>query len=170
MKRLEKVFDAHIHHTFDIPLEEAIAIFKAEFQETGTVAGVFLSCPHHSDGEKLYVDELQNVKTLCLKHAFSGSYAYAALVHSECMTDTTLLRRNCGKRRWRWRTSGIKRRVLSLNFTRPRVKYVRISASGRENLSIRPIGENTYIPLWIIIGRQVLRFYLFKTNCIYEKG
>lgn len=86
---LEKVFDAHIHHTFDIPLEEAIAIFKAEFQETGTVAGVFLSCPHHSDGEKLYVDELQNVKTLCLKHAFSGSYAYAALVHSQGMTDTT---------------------------------------------------------------------------------
>ena len=39
---MEKVFDAHIHHTFDIPMCETIQIFKEEFEQTATVERAYL--------------------------------------------------------------------------------------------------------------------------------
>ena len=79
---MEKVFDAHIHHTFDIPMEKAVEIFKKEFAETGVEGGIFLSVPHHEKGGVIDYECLQNVKMLYLKREFSPNfYAYAALVH-----------------------------------------------------------------------------------------
>ena len=79
---MENVFDIHIHYTFDIPLEETVAIFKEEFKATQTDKYCFLSLPHHAAKNGIICDEMQNVKGLYLKYAFSpNSYAFAGLVH-----------------------------------------------------------------------------------------
>ncbi len=81
---MEKVFDAHIHYSFDIPMEEMIKIFKEEFEETGTEKYVFLSLPHHANGNRLHLNANQNVKGLFLKHSFSpDGYAFAGLIHPQ---------------------------------------------------------------------------------------
>lgn len=87
---MEKVFDAHIHHLFKIPLEEAVQTLKEEFAVTQTEPGCFLSIPHEADGDKLTLDKLQNIKMLYLKHSFAGSFAFAGLVHPEGMDDEAL--------------------------------------------------------------------------------
>ena len=33
---MKNVFDAHVHHLFEMPIEEAVRIFKLEFPVTGT--------------------------------------------------------------------------------------------------------------------------------------
>ena len=81
---MEKVFDMHVHHLFDIPMKESIDIFKEEFAATGTYKYTFLSVPNEGnpDGTLLF-KEAQNVKVLYLKKIFSpNSYAYAGLEHS----------------------------------------------------------------------------------------
>ena len=40
---MEKVFDLHVHYTFDIPLQKTISIFKEEFALTETEKYCFLS-------------------------------------------------------------------------------------------------------------------------------
>ncbi len=84
---MRKVFEAHAHYLFDIPLDKTADIFRKEFKETGTDKCVFLSIPQESyDGKTLTYLELQNEKGLFLKHAFSpNGYAFAGLVHPKDM-------------------------------------------------------------------------------------
>ena len=84
---MEKVFDAHVHYSFDIPMEEMIKIFREEFEETGTEKYVFLSLPHHADrDDNLYLSIDQNVKGLFLKHTFSpNACAFAGLIHPQIL-------------------------------------------------------------------------------------
>jgi len=58
---MEKVFDIHIHYTFEIPLEKTIEIFKKEFVETGTQKGAFLSLPHNARNGIVDYEQLQNI-------------------------------------------------------------------------------------------------------------
>lgn len=86
----EKVFDAHIHYLFDIPLPKTIDIFEREFAETETKKGCFLSIPHETtEGNKsIYYDDMQNIKALVLKRAFAPDfYAFAGLVHPQDYSD-----------------------------------------------------------------------------------
>ena len=79
---MEKLFDLHIHYTFDIPLQETVQIFQEEFASTSTEKYCFLSLPHHADNNTVLCDKTQNVKGLYLKKAFSpNAYAFAGLVH-----------------------------------------------------------------------------------------
>lgn len=79
---MEKVFDAHVHYSFDIPMDEMVKIFKEEFEETGTEKYGFLSLPHHASKNGLHLNADQNVKGLFLKHVFSpNAYAFAGLIH-----------------------------------------------------------------------------------------
>lgn len=79
---MEKVYDAHCHHNFDMPIETAIEIFKEEFEMTGTEKVIFLALPHHVEDGKLSFDQEQNKNALHLKKAFSpNGYAFAGLVH-----------------------------------------------------------------------------------------
>ena len=80
---MERLFDAHIHHLFEMPLEEAVRIFKKEFPMTGTERQVFLSIPNDVDPEgNFYIDHMQNIRMLYLKYAFSPkAYAFAGLEH-----------------------------------------------------------------------------------------
>lgn len=82
---MEKVFDAHVHYRFDIPIDETIEIFKQEFAVTETTKYVFLSLPHELDKDKsVYTDDTQNIKGLFLKHAFGkDAYAFAGLIHPQ---------------------------------------------------------------------------------------
>lgn len=85
---MEKVFDIHIHFSFDIPLAETIAIFKEEFAATGTAKGCFLSLPHHAANGVVDYDETQNIKALYLKKVFAPNfYAFAGLVHPKDHSD-----------------------------------------------------------------------------------
>lgn len=79
-----KLFDGHVHYTFEIPLQETIEIFREEFAATDTVKYAFMSLPHHATEYGLGVsfDDVQNVKGLYLKHVFSpNAYAFAGLEH-----------------------------------------------------------------------------------------
>lgn len=79
---MEKVFDIHIHYTFDIPLRDTVEIFKEEFSRTATEKFCFLSLPHEVEDGRLIYDEMQNLKGLYLKQTFSpNAYAFAGLVH-----------------------------------------------------------------------------------------
>ena len=81
---MEKVFDLHIHYTFEIPLRETIEIFREEFACTGTEKYCFLSLPHEIHNGVLVYDDMQNLKGLCLKTVFSpNAYAFAGLVHED---------------------------------------------------------------------------------------
>lgn len=81
---MERVFDAHIHYSFDIAMPEMVEIFKQEFEQTGTDKYVFLSLPHHANGDKLHLSTTQNIKGMFLKHAFSpNAYSFAGLVHPQ---------------------------------------------------------------------------------------
>ncbi len=82
---MEKVYDIHIHYSFDIPIDQMVNIFKEEFAKTGTEKYCFLSLPHHANGkDKLFLSVNQNVKGLYLKHAFSpNGYAFAGLIHPQ---------------------------------------------------------------------------------------
>lgn len=82
---MEKVFDLHIHYSFDIPIDQMVNIFKEEFAETNTEKYCFLSLPHHANGkDKLFLSANQNIKGLYLKHAFSpNGYAFAGLIHPQ---------------------------------------------------------------------------------------
>jgi hypothetical protein len=85
---MEKVFDLHVHYTFDIPLCETVKIFQEEYQATGTEKFCFLSLPHHSDGKTVEFDATQNVKGLFLKSVFAqNAYAFAGLEHPTEHTD-----------------------------------------------------------------------------------
>ena len=60
---MKKVFDAHIHHLFEMPIEEAIRIFKLEFPVTGTERQAFMSIPNDvSPQGEFYFDEMQNIR------------------------------------------------------------------------------------------------------------
>jgi len=79
---MEKVFDLHVHYTFDISLKETIDIFEEEFLATGTAKCCFLSLPHHASGSEVDFDCMQNIKGLYLKSVFSpNAYAFAGLEH-----------------------------------------------------------------------------------------
>ena len=81
-KTMEKVFDLHVHYRFDIPLPEMVDIFREEFAATGTEKECFLSLPHYTQGDHVIFDEMQNLKGLYLKWAFSpNAYAFAGLEH-----------------------------------------------------------------------------------------
>ncbi len=84
---MKKVFEAHAHYLFDIPLDETVDLFRREFEETGTYKCSFLSIPQESyDGKTLTFLELQNEKGLFLKHEFApNGYAFAGLVHPKDM-------------------------------------------------------------------------------------
>ena len=85
---MEKVFDLHVHYTFDIPLEDTLSIFREEFMQTGTDKCCFLSLPHNVENGKVYYDETQNIKGLYLKQNFSpNAYAFAGLVHPTDYAD-----------------------------------------------------------------------------------
>ncbi len=87
---MEKVFDSHVHYSFEIALEETIAIFQEEFKTTGTEKYAFMSLPHHATEYGLGVtfDDMQNVKGLFLKHVFSpNAYSFAGLEHPLEETD-----------------------------------------------------------------------------------
>ena len=81
---MEKIFDLHIHYSFDIPLKETAQIFQEEFTATGTEKYCFLSLPHHAHGNTVSCDQTQNIKGLYLKRFFSpNAYAFAGLAHPE---------------------------------------------------------------------------------------
>ena len=86
---MEKVFDAHVHYRFDIPLDETIEIFKQEFAVTETVKYVFLSLPHELDeNKKVYTDDTQNIKGLFFKYVFGkDAYSFAGLIHPQNYLD-----------------------------------------------------------------------------------
>jgi len=85
---MEKVYDAHVHYTFDIPLKETVEIFKEEFALTGTEKYIFLSLPHHVVNKNLTFNPLANIKALYLKEEFSpNGYAFAGLIHPENYKD-----------------------------------------------------------------------------------
>lgn len=87
---MEKVFDSHVHYSFEIPLKETIATFAEEFKTTGTEKYAFMSLPHHATEYGLGVtfDDMQNIKGLYLKHAFSpNAYSFAGLEHPLGETD-----------------------------------------------------------------------------------
>ena len=80
---MEKVFDAHVHHRFEMPIYEAVDIFKQEFSITKTERQAFMGipCDLSSSGD-FYLDEMQNIRMLFLKRAFSPTaYAFAGLEH-----------------------------------------------------------------------------------------
>ena len=80
---MERVFDAHVHHLFEMPIEEAIRIFKLEFPVTKTEKQAFMSIPNDCDPQRqFYLDEMQNMRMLFLKYAFSpNAYAFSGLEH-----------------------------------------------------------------------------------------
>ena len=80
---MKKVFDAHVHHLFEMPIEEAVRIFKLEFPVTGTEKQAFMSIPNDVTAVKeFYLDEMQNMRMLFLKYAFSpNAYAFSGLEH-----------------------------------------------------------------------------------------
>lgn len=80
---MKNVFDAHVHHLFEMPIEEAVRIFKLEFPVTGTERQAFMSIPNNVLAEKeFYLDEMQNMRILFLKCAFSpNAYAFSGLEH-----------------------------------------------------------------------------------------
>ena len=80
---MKKVFDAHVHHRFEMPIEEAVRIFKLEFPVTGTEKQAFMSIPSDVSPEgQFYLDEMQNMRMLFLKYAFSpNAYAFSGLEH-----------------------------------------------------------------------------------------
>ena len=85
---MEKVFDIHIHYTFEIPLKKTIDIFEREFKETGIEKGAFLSLPHHERKGRVDYEQLQNIKALYLKREFAPNfYAFAGLVHPQTYAD-----------------------------------------------------------------------------------
>lgn len=80
---MEKVYDLHIHYTFDIPLKETIEIFKEEFEKTNTEKYCFLSIPYKLHGKEVSLEDMQNLKALYLKKAFSpNAYAFAGLEYT----------------------------------------------------------------------------------------
>lgn len=97
---MKKVFDAHVHHRFEMPIEEAVRIFKLEFPVTGTEKQAFMSLPNNVSPEgQFYLDEMQNMRMLFLKYAFSpNAYAFSGLEHplnvaemdSECLSKEYL--------------------------------------------------------------------------------
>ncbi|MBQ8725956.1 MAG: amidohydrolase family protein [Clostridia bacterium] len=78
-----KIFDAHVHHLFEMPIEDAISIFKKEFPLTKTERQAFMSLPNEvSSSGEFYFDEMQNIRMLFLKYSFSPTaYAFAGLEH-----------------------------------------------------------------------------------------
>lgn len=77
---MEKVYDLHIHYTFDIPLKETIEIFREEFACTSTEKYCFLSIPYKLHGKSVSLEDAQNLKALYLKKSFSpNAYAFAGL-------------------------------------------------------------------------------------------
>ena len=79
---MKKVFDIHSHYLFDIPLDKTVEIFKQEFSEIGVCKNAFLSVPYEIRGGNYEFEELQNIKALYLKKAFSpNAYAFGALIH-----------------------------------------------------------------------------------------
>ena len=91
---MEKVYDLHIHYTFDIPLKDTIEIFREEFKVTNTEKYCFLSIPYKLHGESVSLEDMQNIKALCLKKAFSpNAYAFAGLEYDceeHCLADSFL--------------------------------------------------------------------------------
>ncbi len=87
---MSKLFDGHVHYSFEIPLEETIEIFREEFAATDTVKYAFMALPHHATeyGLDVAFDDMQNLKGLYLKRAFSpNAYCFAGLEHPLGETD-----------------------------------------------------------------------------------
>ena len=51
---MKRVFDAHIHHTFEMPLADAVRIFKEEFPVTHTERQAFMSLPNKVSPEHIF--------------------------------------------------------------------------------------------------------------------
>lgn len=82
-KETQRHFEAHIHHLNEMPIEEAIHIFKMEFPVLKAERQAFMSIPNDCGSEmQFYFDEMQNIRMLFLKYAFSPTaYAFAGLEH-----------------------------------------------------------------------------------------
>ena len=80
---MKKVFDAHIHHTYEMSIKDAVRIFSLEFPVTGTERQAFMSIPNKVSPEHVfYLNEMQNIRMLFLKHSFAPTaYAFAGLEH-----------------------------------------------------------------------------------------
>ena len=81
-----EIFDTHVHYSLDTTLEDAVRLFRREFDMLGIKNTAFLSLPHHAEVEngemKMSFDKLQNLKGLYLKKVFSpNAYAFAGLEH-----------------------------------------------------------------------------------------
>ena len=89
---MEKVYDLHIHYTFDIPLKETVEIFEQEFAQTNTEKYCFLSIPYKLSKSQIALDDTQNIKALYLKKAFSpNAYAFAGLEYnSTCESELSI--------------------------------------------------------------------------------
>ena len=80
---MSKLFDAHAHHLFEMPIQEAIRIFKLELELLGVDKFALMSIPNDVDPEgQFYLDHMQNIRMLYIKHAFPKiAYAFAGLEH-----------------------------------------------------------------------------------------
>ena len=78
-----KLFDAHAHHLFDMPIERAIEIFQMERELLGIDKFALMSIPNDVDPQGEYhLDVMQNIRMLFIKRAFPGvAYAFAGLEH-----------------------------------------------------------------------------------------
>ena len=86
---MEKVYEAHCHFLFEIPLETQIQTLKEEFEQTGTEKVAFLGIPleYRIDGTQRLL-HTQNLKAMALKKVFNpNGYAFAGLVHPESYED-----------------------------------------------------------------------------------
>ena len=86
---MSKIFDAHAHHLFDMPIAEAIEIFQKERELLGVEKFALMSIPNDVDPEgKFYLDHMQNILMLFIKYAFPGvAYAFAGLEHPLNVAD-----------------------------------------------------------------------------------
>lgn len=80
---MQKLFDAHAHHLFDMPIQEAIEIFQKERELLGVEKFALMSIPNDCDTEmKFHLDVMQNIRMLFIKYSFPGvAYAFAGLEH-----------------------------------------------------------------------------------------
>ncbi|MBQ9976556.1 MAG: amidohydrolase family protein [Clostridia bacterium] len=87
---MEKVYDAHVHHLMEVPIDDAIEIFKEDFEWQGMEKYIFLAISHetNTDNTQVLTFHLQNAKCLFLKREFSpNAYAFASLVHPDDYSD-----------------------------------------------------------------------------------
>lgn len=86
---MSKIFDAHAHHLFDMPIAEAIDIFQKERELLGVERFALMSIPNDVNPQgEFHLDHMQNIRMLFIKHAFPNvAYAFAGLEHPLNVAD-----------------------------------------------------------------------------------